>query len=43
MFKRIKQKGFTLPELLICIVGVGVVALVIVGLCVLGHFIIKAW
>ncbi len=40
MFGRIKQRGFTLTELLVVIVFL---LFWIVVLCILGHFIAKFW
>ena len=40
---RSKQRGFTLVELFIVVFGVGVIALLGVGLYVLAHFIAKVW
>lgn len=43
MQARSSQLGFTLAELLICIAGVGVLAIIGVTLYVVGHFIAKYW
>ena len=40
---RSKQLGFTLIELIVTVFGVGVIALLGVGLYVLAHFIAKVW
>ena len=43
MFNRIKQRGFTLMELLLVIWVIFVICLIIFGLCVGVHFILKFW
>jgi Tfp pilus assembly protein PilE len=40
---RSKQLGFTLVELAITVVGVGVVGLLVAGVWVMAHFIGKFW
>ena len=37
------QKGYTLVEILVCIIGLGSLVLFWAGVYVLGHFIAKFW
>lgn len=43
MRNRLKQKGYTLIELGICVFGVLAIAAVVTVVCIAGHFIAKAW
>ena len=43
MFTRIKQRGFTLMELLLVIWMIFVICLIIFSLCAGVHFILKFW